>query len=90
MWRQLHSAAIAAGDIRISQRCAAATGIVGLITYFVDCGSIKTFKSQPGDMATRKFLSEVRDIEVKSEAETGMSGSDFYLVRCKMALLQKV
>ena len=41
-------------------------------------------------MATRKFLSEVRDIEVKSEAETGMSGQDFYLVRCKMALLQKV
>eukprot|EP00597_Dinobryon_sp_UTEXLB2267_P013909 CAMPEP_0170126096 /NCGR_PEP_ID=MMETSP0020_2-20130122/19456_1 /TAXON_ID=98059 /ORGANISM="Dinobryon sp., Strain UTEXLB2267" /LENGTH=1612 /DNA_ID=CAMNT_0010358929 /DNA_START=619 /DNA_END=5457 /DNA_ORIENTATION=- len=67
MWRQLHAAAIAAGDIRISQRCAAATG----------------------DMATRKFLSEVRDIEVKSEAETGMSGSDYYLVRCKMALLQK-
>lgn len=26
MWRQLHAAAIAAGDIRISQRCAAATG----------------------------------------------------------------
>lgn len=68
MWRQLHAAAIAAGDIRISQRCAAATG----------------------DMSTRKFLSEVRDIEVKSEAETGMSGTDYYMVRCKMALLQKV
>lgn len=27
MWRQLHAAAIAVGDIRISQRCAAATGI---------------------------------------------------------------
>lgn len=41
-------------------------------------------------MATRKFLSEVRDMEVKSEAETGVSGQDYYQVRCKMALLQKV
>ena len=33
MWRQLHAAAIAAGDIRISQRCAAATGTIHTYTY---------------------------------------------------------
>lgn len=35
MWRQLHAAAIAAGDIRISQRCAAATGTY-MHTYIHD------------------------------------------------------
>lgn len=55
------------GDIRIAQRCAAATG----------------------DVATSKFLSEVKDIKLKAEEDMGYRASDHYLVRSKLALLRK-
>ncbi len=42
-----------------------------------------------GDVAMRKFLDEVHDLEVQAEAETGLRGSDHYMVRCRMSLLHK-
>lgn len=42
-----------------------------------------------GDVAMRQYLGEVRDLEIRSERETGLRGSDHYLVRCKMALVHK-
>lgn len=67
MWRQLNQVATSAGDLRISQRCAAAV-----------C-----------DVARRKFLGEVREVEARAEEELGLRGADHYLVRCKLALLKK-
>jgi hypothetical protein len=55
------------GDIRIAQRCAAATG----------------------DVATAKFLSEVKDIKLKAEEDMGYRAADHYLVRSKLSLLRK-
>jgi intraflagellar transport protein 172 len=63
----IHSCAIASGDTRISQRCAAAVV----------------------DMASCKFLGEIKDIEIKAEEDAGIKGSDHYLSRCKNALLKK-
>lgn len=42
-----------------------------------------------GDVSTRKFLEEVYDLEVKAERDTGLKGSEHYMVRCKMNLLHK-
>jgi intraflagellar transport protein 172 len=67
MWRQLNEVALAAGDLRISQRCAAALG----------------------DVAMRRYLSNVHELEMQAEADLGLRGSDYYLVRCKMSLVNK-
>eukprot|EP01038_Epipyxis_sp_PR26KG_P006699 gene6699-9188_t len=67
MWKQLNDAARASGDLRISQRCAAAVG----------------------DVSLRRYLSHVRDVEIKAEQDLGLRGADHYLVRCKMQLLNK-
>jgi intraflagellar transport protein 172 len=67
MWKQLSAVALASGDLRIAQRCAAAIG----------------------DVAMRKFLEDVHDLEVRAQEDTGLRGADHYMVRCRMSLLQK-
>jgi len=42
-----------------------------------------------GDVSMRKFLEEVHDMEIKAEQDTGLRGSDHYMVRCRMSLLHK-
>lgn len=42
-----------------------------------------------GDVATCKFLGDVKDIKTKAEEEMGLRGADHYLVRSKMALYRK-
>ena len=42
-----------------------------------------------GDVATSKFLCDVKDVKSRAEEETGYSASDHYLVRSKLALLRK-
>lgn len=42
-----------------------------------------------GDVSMRLFISDVHDLEVRAEEDTGLRGSDHYMVRCRMALLHK-
>lgn len=67
MWQQLSTMAVASGDIRIAQRCAAAMG----------------------DVATSKFLTDMKEVKARAEEEMGYRASDHYLVRSKLALLRK-
>lgn len=67
MWQQLSSMAVASGDIRIAQRCAAAMG----------------------DVASSRFLTEMKAVKARAEEELGHRANDHYLVRSKLALLRK-
>lgn len=67
MWKQLNTVSLAAGDLRIAQRCAAAVG----------------------DVAMCRYLSNIREIERKASEEIGLRGNEHYMVRCKLALLNK-
>lgn len=67
MWRQLYDAAIAASDLAIAQRCAAAVG----------------------DISMSKYLGELIEICHKAEQEIGIRGTDHYLVRCKLCLINR-
>ena len=42
-----------------------------------------------GDVATSKFLQEVKEVKARAEEEMGYRASDHYLVRSQMALLRK-